>query len=176
MKECVSIVVFAYNRHSHFKNLLASLKKCLLFDKSRIFIFIDGYKAGNEIDKKKVLAVRQLAKDFSYLHKNTLIFFNKKNLGLYNSVVMQITKFLKKHLSVIVLEDDLVLDKNFLVFMNKALVYSKNKKNVSQVSGYSYPFKHNNNKAYHSTLSSCWGWGIYKKEWLEFINFISFIM
>ena len=166
------IVIFTYNRSSHVLNLLVSLEKCKMFKESKVFFYIDGYKIKDVKDKKKVLQVREIVKNFSFKHKNVVIFFNKKNLGLYNSVITGVTEVFKRHSSVIVLEDDLILDKNFLVFMNKALNYCKNKKNVSQISGYSYPFNYDNDQAYYSTLSSCWGWGIYKKDWLNFIYFI----
>jgi hypothetical protein len=167
-----TVLIFAYNRPKHISNLLESLEKCKMFKKFNIFIYIDGYKIRDVIDKKKVLEVQEIVKNFSFKYKNIFFFFNKKNLGLYNSIITGVTQVLKKHLSVIVLEDDLMLDKNFLVFMNKALTFSKNKEQVCQISGYSYPIKYFSNNAYYSTLSSCWGWGIYKKDWSDFINFI----
>ena len=78
---------------------------------------------------------------------------------------------LTKHSSIIVLEDDLVLDKNFLNFMHNSLEKFKNKKNILQISGYSYPTNYNSNVAYFLNLTSCWGWATWSDRWRDFIKF-----
>ena len=78
----------------------------------------------------------------------------------------------KSHDKAIILEDDLVLNKNFFIFMSKALQKYKNSKKIFQISGYSYPIK-NTKYHYFLSLTSCWGWGITSQNWKDFSNFYS---
>ena len=153
------IIIFTYNRVSLTKKLLNSLSICDNFDKSKIIIYSDGYKKYNSADKKKVLEVRSELIKFKFQNKNVTILFHKENLGLYRNLIGGISKTLKKYPKAIIVEDDLILHKKFISYMNKSLSLYKNKKNVLQVSGYSYPIKYNSNKAYFLNITSCWGWG-----------------
>lgn len=53
--------------------------------------------------------------------------------------------------------------------MNKALELYKNNKKVMQVSGYQFPInKTPKNKSYFLPLTTSWGWGTWKENWLKF--------
>jgi hypothetical protein len=166
-----SIAIFVYNRPVHTKNLLHSLEKCHYFKKSKIFFFSDHYKVGEKIDKDNVFKVRKIIKNFSQKYKAT-IYCNKVNLGLYKNIIKGVNQIFKKNSKVIILEDDLILHPNFIKFMNKSLSHYK-KKDIFQISGYSYPINYISKKSYFLNISSCWGWGINKVNWLHFVDFIS---
>ena len=165
------VIIFTYNRPSLTKKLLNSLSKCDNFDKSKIIIYSDKFKKYNPIDKNKVLEVRKELIKFKNKNKNVAIFFHKENLGLFRNLIGGISKILKKYPKAIVVEDDLILHKNFISYMNKSLSLYKNKKNALQVSGYSYPIKYNSNRAYFLNITSCWGWGTWSDRWREFLEF-----
>lgn len=165
------IIIFTYNRIYHTRKLLNNISICKKFNKSKIFIFSDGYKKKIFSDKKKVLGVRRELKKFSKKNKNVELSFLKNNVGLYQNLMRGISKILKKYSNAIIVEDDLTLDENFFIFMNKSLSTYKKKKNILQVTGYSYPIKCNNNSAYFLNLTSCWGWGIWRDRWFDFIKF-----
>jgi hypothetical protein len=167
-----SVCLFVYNRVSHTKNILKSLSECKNFCDYKIYIFSDNYKLKNNKDKTKVKLVRDEIIKFKKHHKNIFIKFSKTNLGLYKSLTKGISIVLKKHTSVIVLEDDLVLHKNFLNFMHNSLEKFKNKKNILQISGYSYPINYNLNDAYFLNLTSCWGWATWSDRWKGFVEFL----
>jgi hypothetical protein len=164
------IILFAYNRPKHTSVILDSLSKCWLFKESKVYIYIDGPKKIIN-DKIKFKKVCILVNKFKKNNSNIKVYISKKNLGLFKNLTHGISSILKRHQTAIILEDDLQVKKNFLIFMNKSLnLYKKNKK-VFQISGYSYPIKTNNNKAYFLNLTSCWGWGIWKDRWQEFERF-----
>ena len=166
-----SVCLFVYNRVSHTRNILKSLSECKNFCDYKIYIFSDNFKLKNNKDKTKVKLVRDEIIKFKKYHKNIFIKFSKINLGLYKNLTKGISNVLKKHSSVIVLEDDLVLHKNFLNFMLNSLKKFKNKKNILQISGYSYPINCNSNDAYFLNLTSCWGWATWSDRWRDFIKF-----
>jgi len=166
-----AVCLFVYNRVSHVKNILMSLSKCDNFYDFKIYIFADNFKISKKNDKFEVNLVRNEILKFKKKNKNTFIKFLKTNLGLYKNLTKGISYVLTKHSSVIVLEDDLVLDKNFLNFMLNSLEKFKNKKNILQISGYSYPINYKSNVAYFLNLASCWGWATWSDRWRDFIKF-----
>lgn len=170
MKSSV-VCLFVYNRVFHTKNIIRSLSECNNFRDYKIYIFADNFKIKNNKDKINVKLVRDEIIKFKKKNKNVFIKLLKMNSGLYKNLTEGISIVLKKHSSVIVLEDDLVLDKNFLNFMHNSLEKFKNKKNILQISGYSYPINCNSNDAYFLNLTSCWGWATWSDRWRAFIKF-----
>jgi len=150
---------------------LKSLSECKNFEKFRLYIFSDNFKVSKKNDKFEVNLVRNKILEFKKKNKNIFIKFSKINLGLYKNLTKGISYVLTKHSSVIVLEDDLVLNNNFLNFMLNSLKKFKNKKNILQISGYSYPINCNSNDAYFLNLTSCWGWATWSDRWRDFIKF-----
>ena len=73
--------------------------------------------------------------------KSVTIFKSKVNKGLAESIIDGVSKIIKTHGKVIVLEDDLVVSKNFLNFMNEALDYYYKHPKVFSISGYSFNLK-----------------------------------
>ena len=104
---------------------------------SVLYVFADGPK--KETDREKVEEVRRLTdsiEGFKRVEKR----YSLKNKGLAKSIIEGISEVLKEHESVIVLEDDLVTSKDFLVFMNSALEAYKERKDIWNISGYTPPY------------------------------------
>jgi hypothetical protein len=150
---------------------LKSLSKCKNFKKFPLYIFSDNFKVYKKEDKLEVNLVRSEILEFKKKNKHIFIKFSKINLGLYKNLTKGISYVLTKYSSVIVLEDDLVLDHNFLNFMDRSLDKYKNEKKILQISGYSYPINCNSNDAYFLNLTSCWGWATWSDRWRDFIKF-----
>ena len=61
----------------------------------------------------------------------------------------------------IVLEDDLVVSNDFIEYMNNALKYYKDKKNIWSISGYTFPMKaldKYKNDVYIARSGCSWGY------------------
>tara|TARA_B000000532_G_C18845811_1_gene397180 strand:+ start:316 stop:1248 length:933 start_codon:yes stop_codon:yes gene_type:complete len=155
------ILLFAYNRPDHFKKTIKALKKNKLASLSHLIIHCDGKK--NKDDRKVDLVVK-IAKSVQGFKKIQVI-VQKKNLGLKKSIILNVSKFIKKHKKLIILEDDMVTSKAFLNFMNSSLIYFQNKKKIWHISGHSH-FNINNKKdIYFSTYMNCWGWATWEDRW-----------
>ena len=75
-----------------------------------------------------------------------------------------------KYPAFILLEDDVIVSKNFLEYMNLSLNKYKNS-NVFHVNGFNYNnFINKPSKAYVSTLMFSWGWATWSDKWLDFVN------
>jgi hypothetical protein len=166
-----AICLFVYNRSHHTSKVLKSLSECKNFEKFRLYIFSDNFKSSKKNDKFEVNLVRNKILEFKKKNKNIFIKFSKINLGLYKNLTKGISYVLSKHPSVIVIEDDLVFNENFLNFMDCSLQKFRDKKNILQISGYSYPINYNSNVSYFLNLTSCWGWATWSDRWRDFIKF-----
>mgnify|MGYP001169132744 CR=1 FL=1 len=167
MKNFVPILLFTYTRVSSLKRLINSLKSNKEFFNHELFIFSDGPK--NLKSKKQVNKVRAYLRSLKGF-KKIKIFNNKKNLGTAINIIRGVTKIINKKKRVIVLEDDLVLSKHFLEYMNKSLdKYEKNKK-VWHISAWNYNFKFRDefDDAFFSNHMICWGWGTWQDRWKYF--------
>ena len=84
-----------------------------------------------------------------------------------DSIIYGVSRVLKDHKSVIVLEDDLIASRNFLDFMNQALNFYKNDINIFSISGYTMnlPSLPGSKDYYFGLRASSWGWGVWKNKW-----------
>jgi len=163
------IILFCYNRIEHLKKTINSIKKNQLSKSSNFIIFSDGPK--NTIDKKKVFKIRKYLKKLKGFKKIEIV-EEKKNKGLSLNIIDGLNLIFKKYSSAIILEDDLVVSKNFLTYMNEGLARFKNDKKVISIHGYSYPFKADGNDPEYFFLkgADCWGWATWAKSWTIFEN------
>lgn len=132
------IVVFVYNRVDHAQELFSSLCECDLAQESDLYIFSDGPKS--EAGVVKVMAVREYlhsAKLNEKFHTVTII-EAEKNKGLATSVIAGVDQVIQKYGKAIVIEDDNVVSKQLLRFMNMGLDRYESDKSVWSMSGYSF--------------------------------------
>lgn len=95
----------------------------------------------------------------------------KQNYGLAKNVIEGVTAIVNKYGKVIVLEDDLVTNRYFLLFMNDGLDRYQNEQKVTGITGFShfgdtfsYPCE-----SYFNTLSgTSWSWATWSDRWKYF--------
>jgi hypothetical protein len=161
------IALFVYNRLQHTIKTVEALKLSTGGTDTDLFIFCDGIKDTENINmQNKVAAVRAYVKSITGF-KSIHIIEQSKNIGLSNALVNGISTVLQKFNSVIVIEDDMLVGRDFLMYMNKALNKYENEPKVAGISGYSFPI--NEMQPYFSRTGSCWGWATYKRVWDNFL-------
>lgn len=175
------ILLFVYNRFEHLENTVNSLKANSLARDSELHIFSDGPKDENDMG---VETVRQYIKDINGF-KKIKIYENEFNAGLADSIISGVSKIIESSNKVIVVEDDLVVSKNFLSYMNRALDFYEFDDKTMSISAYNYPTdlfkvpKHYNKDVFYSLRNSSWGWGTWKNCWnivdWELKDYYSFI-
>jgi hypothetical protein len=67
--------------------------------------------------------------------------------------------------TVIVLEDDLVVSKYFLKFMNEGLMKFSDDDRVISIHGYVYPVLRALPEAFFLLGADCWGWATWQRAW-----------
>ncbi|WP_114781488.1 glycosyltransferase [Botryobacter ruber] len=157
------ILLFTYKRLEPLKQTILALQKNVIASESELFIFSDGAKS--EKDEEQVNQVRAYLKTITGF-KNKKLKEAPTNKGLANSIIAGVTEVLENHDKVIVLEDDLIVSPNFLEYMNAALSFYEDNKNIASVCGYTTPIKNTNNyDVYFTKRSSSWGWGTWRDKW-----------
>lgn len=164
----VPVVLFVYNRLDHTERVLDTLAKNLLARETDLFIFSDAAKS--EKGKKAVEEVRKCIHEEKWksFFKNIEITEAEKNKGLAASIIGGVTEVVNKYGKVIVVEDDLILSKYFLKYMNEALDYYEMKENIWSISGYSFPMKSLKkypHDVFYSYRGCSWGWGTWANRW-----------
>ncbi len=158
------ITIFCYNRPVHLEHTLQSLLKCPEAKQNPVYFFCDGPK--NADDLVKTEAVREIVHRYAH-HFDSKLHFNKKNQGLATSIISGVTNALAEHETVIVLEDDIEVNKDFLLFMNTGLSVHQQQTNICSVSGYLMPI--DTSAIQNTTLllprASSWGWATWKDRW-----------
>ena len=167
MEKLSPIIIFAFNRPKALSATISSLLYNEQAKNSDLFIFVDGPRNNKVGEKEKVEAVRKIASTIKGFRSTECVFSNS-NKGLGQSIINGVTDIITKYGRVIVIEDDLIVQPNFLAFMNAALDRYENDKNVWSICGYtnkvSLPKKYDKD-AYFCTRSSSWGWGTWVDRW-----------
>jgi len=160
------IVVFAFNRPNHLSELLKSLSQNEEFAESELFIYVDGPRDNSDL--KLVQETREVAKSFSGMKAKNLV-IREQNLGLGNSLKTGVTEVLHKSDKIIVLEDDLIVTKSFLKFMNMGLTKYQTEPKVASIHGYCFGFDQPIRDPFFLRGADCLGWATWKDRW-ESIN------
>ncbi len=159
------IAIFAYNRQRHLKRLIESLQRCDGFERSPIFIFVDGAR---DSDHGAVDDVRAYVRSLQFPNLRTLI--ADSNKGLRNSISNGVTQVIDEYGRVIVLEDDLVLSPIALSYFNAALTTYADDPRVWSVSGYisDVPKLRDFPRALALPYAHSWGWATWARAWRHF--------
>lgn len=166
MNNLAPIVLFVYNRLEHTMQTVEALKKNELADKSELIIYSDAAK--NEESQMSIDLVRKYINTINGF-KSVTIIERDKNFGLSNSIINGVSNILEKYGKIIVLEDDLIVSKYFLNYMNDALNFYQNEEGVWHISGWNYEIKSKGlDDSFLWRGMNCWGWGTWKSRWIFF--------
>ncbi len=165
MNNLAPIALFVYNRLDHLKQTISSLQKNLLAEKSKLYIFSDAPKTNK--DAERVNAVRNYVSKIQGFEE-VIVVKRDKNFSLAESIIDGVSGLIKRFGKIIVLEDDLLLSKDFLQYMNDALNIYENEKQIFSIAGYSAPIKipddYEEDVFLFKRINS-WGWASWKDRW-----------
>lgn len=165
---CAPVVIFSYRRKDKLEICINELQKCVLADNSDVIVFSDGYKDKN--DKYAVDEVREYLHSIEYENrfKTFTVIEQPSNKGLATSIIDGVTGILKQYSRVIVVEDDLVVSKDFLMYMNDALDFYCDNNKYGCISAYTEPLRHlrkYKKDIYVTPKGDCWGWATWSDRW-----------
>ena len=161
------IIIFAFNRLEPLKACVASLQDNSESKDSDLIVYVDGPRADKDGETAKVEAVRTFSKSITGF-KTLRTHFSEVNKKLGPSIIAGVTEVINQYGKAIVIEDDLVVSKNYLSFMNQCLDLYENEKKVFSICGYSIKLKIPQNykyDIYFGPRSNSWGWATWKDRW-----------
>ncbi len=155
------IALFVWNRIDHpmqgIKNLLQNSEAKY----TDLYIFSDGPRYIDDEEKIKSLR-NKLHKIHGF--KSVTVFERKTNYGLAINLIDGISRILETNDSVIVLEDDILVNTNFLAFMNQCLQKYKNNKEIFTIQATTGD-PDNVSDVITRVHPNCCGWAIWKDRW-----------
>ena len=161
------IALFVYNRLSHIKKVIKAIKSNSISKKSIIYIFSDFSEV--EAEKNKIEKIKKFLKNVKGFKKKVII-NRKTNYGTSKNIVSGLNQIFKKNNKCIIIEDDILISKNFLFQMNYCLEKFSKFKNIASIEGYMYPVKFKNEIPNYFFLkgTGCWGWATWKRSWKNY--------
>lgn len=163
------IVIFAFNRLELLKKCITALLDNCEAKESDLIVYVDGARANNKGEVKKVETVKEYVKTITGF-KSMTYHFSEVNKQLGPSIIAGVTEVVKQYGRAIVIEDDLIASRNFLAYMNQGLERYKLNKDVWSISGFSCKVKVPKGydaEAYFCPRSSSWGWATWKDRWMK---------
>lgn len=171
--EFAPVVLFCYTRLDCLKVTVEALKNNAEAKETPLFVYSDAGK--DEVSQKQVDTVRQYLRTITGFQSVTII-EQQENKKLEYNVIQGVTEVVNRFGKVIVLEDDILVSKYFLSFMNRSLEFYKDRKEVMEISGFGYP----DLKLYEKLpetfawrMEGGWGWGTWQDRWKHFQHFKS---
>jgi len=169
----IAVVIFCYKRLDHLKKVIDSIQSNSNHLNFTYYVYSDASRSID--DASEVVKVRNYLSNL----KNNLEFnliLRKQNFGLANNIINGVTEVLLNHEACIILEDDLVVSKNFLEILSNLLYKYKNDERIWHINGFNYQIDSDDFKYYFSNFAYSWGWATWRKNWNKFINEPSFFV
>lgn len=159
------IIVSVYDRLDHLKNNIRALLANDLAIKSELYVVSDA--AYKQEHTARIQEIREFASSISGFKEVHLLFW-ERNLGAHESIKSAIEEVLLTHDTFIFLEDDIVVSKGFLSYMNEGLDYYRSIDNIFAVCGFCLPFplpKNYDKAVYFYPCNSPWGFATWRDRW-----------
>ena len=130
------VVVFAYNRADHLRQTLEALSQADLAAESDVHVFADGPRS--EAARPQVEAVRAVLGEAVWKERfaSFSVTAADRNRGLAQAIIQGVSQVMEAHGRAIVLEDDLIVSRDFLGFMNDALDFYRDDPSVGSITGF----------------------------------------
>jgi hypothetical protein len=127
------ILIGTLDRSEHFINLINSLKIATDVELTDLYIALDfPFK---DIQKDGYNKIKCFISEISCF-KSITIFQREKNFGIYKNYTEAINSVFQNHETIIILEDDNVVSRNFLQYMNGCLEKFEHNKEIYAVCGW----------------------------------------
>lgn len=157
--EVPAIAIFAFKRPEILFRTLDRLRECNRVSEFDIYIHVDHPKS--EIEVNEHIKVLKTIESFNNILNFKSIVVSEKHLGLKNSVITFLTDLASIHRYIVVLEDDIIVARDFLEYQLECLTNFEFTGYIGSISGTRFE-KFRQFRSSDILLSkrhSSWGWG-----------------
>lgn len=157
------ICIFLFLRHENIQFMLRTLSN---FEVKDLYLFIDK-PLTKDLESRQEQVIN-LVDEFKKLNiRNLHIEFRKYHFGLKQNIKNGIIEVLKKHDSLVVLEDDAKITENTIIYLDSRLRSFADFDEIGHVSAYTQipHYLKSENCATASIFPSTYAWGTWLKKW-----------
>jgi len=172
------VLFLIYNRQELTFETFEQIKK---IKPKKLYVAADGPKKNKPNDYKNCEQTRQILLGIDWdCQVKTL--FRESNLGCKIAVSSAINWFFENEEAGIIIEDDIIADKDFFLFCEEMLTKYADDNRIMHIAGNNLQFgwKKNEYSYYFSNYGSIWGWATWKRAWklydVEISKYPQFIM
>jgi hypothetical protein len=158
------VAVFAFRRLDLLRRTLGALERCEGFGAGPVVVYSDAARPSVPGEERQVAALREWLRRWCGRHGAELR-EAAVNRGLRASIIGGVTELTERYGRVVVLEDDIVVSRHFLRFMNDGLTGCERRDAIFQISGYFVPHRRRLPMLGLLGAPACWGWGTWRRAW-----------
>ena len=157
------VLIPTLNRYNHFKRCVESLSECLYANETVLVVSLDYPK--DKCHWEGYEKIKEFLKRITGF-QSVRVIERRKNYGAVRNYFKSIEEVFEDSEMVIFSEDDNVFSKNFLAFMNQALLAYRDNQQIYAICGYVYPIdiSHNKEDCYISRTFSAWGYATWRNR------------
>lgn len=163
---CSPVFVSVYQRYEHLARLIESLQRNPEAHDTILYVSSDA--AANSNDERHVIRIRDYLNQITGF-KDVRIFAPKYNT--HGSIISKVKEeIFRNHDSMIRIEDDNVVSRNFLKYMNEGLNFYKEDKRIFSICGYVTPGCEKSGSQLVSgvKMHNPWGYATWRDRWATF--------
>lgn len=163
----VPILVIFWNRPSLLAGLFQVLRN---LQPQRLYLACDGPKADDPRNGHLVAACRELAEQQLTWRPEVHTRYAEYNQGCRAGVAAAISWFFEQEDEGIILEDDVHPEPSFFPFMAELLERYRHDMRIGSISSHHFHRQQaDHGSSYRfSIYNHCWGWGSWRRAWLEY--------
>ena len=162
------VVVIGFLRKAVLEATLNNLAEAEGVSERDIYVYLSSPR--NDVEKSQTDAVRRFVENFKQnVLQNIIIVLRDKNEGAGRNIRFAVTETLKQIGRAIIIEDDVLVSKTFLRYMDEALEFYKDDKRIFCINGYQCPnisippaYGYD---VYLNLRNMAWGWGTWQDRW-----------
>lgn len=164
-RESLAIAFFCFRRPELTRSSLAALCRAIhSHGNCELFVFIDGPLQAS--DALPCAEVKRVVESFRPCLRMT-VSSRATNAGLFCAVTEGVSEVLRQFEQVVVLEDDMEVAPEFLVYMHDSLARFRTDARVGCIHGYA-PAVSGMPDFYFTRGGDCWGWATWRDRWQLF--------
>lgn len=165
------IVMISFNRSDLVSMSMRNVALAKGVERHDIYMFIDGPREGNVRDAEENNRIFQIVTAYQETLPRLKIIRRERNYGCRGNIVDAITQIITKYGRAIIIEDDILISRTFLEYMNQALSFYEYDKRIWSINAYQSPYlripKDYSYDVYLNPVNMCWGWGTWSDRWCQ---------
>lgn len=158
------VLLIVFNRPDQTREVLNQIRN---YKPDKLYIYSDGPRVNNEIDKINCPKVKELTKTIDWECQYKFL-FKEKNSGAGISVSSAIDWFFSEVDNGIILEDDCLPNLTFFDFCATLLLKYENYNNIMCISGTNILPNNESRTISFIKYPLMWGWASWKRAWEKF--------